>query len=60
MRNPDASWRRRDEMAKAAASYRHARLAAVEQSGTIEPVERLTDDEFARRVYFAARGGNAC
>jgi hypothetical protein len=32
MRNPDASWRRRDEMAKAAAPYLHARLAAVEHS----------------------------
>jgi hypothetical protein len=52
MRNPDASWRRRDEMAKAAAPYLHARLAAVEYSGTIEqtPVERLTDDELARRI----------
>ena len=52
MRNPDASWRRRDEMAKAAAPYLHARLAAVEHSGAIEhtPVERLTDDELARRI----------
>jgi hypothetical protein len=36
MRTPDASWPRRDEMAKAAAPYLHARLAAVEHSGAID------------------------
>ncbi len=51
MRNPDASWRRRDEMAKAAAPYLHPRLAAVEHSGGLDaPLERLTDDELARRI----------
>jgi len=68
MRNPDASPARRDDMAKAAAPYLHARLAAVEHSGSVDtvPPEKMTDDELARaitelrrKLHVAAHGTRA-
>jgi hypothetical protein len=37
MRDPSASIERRDDMAKAAAPYIHARMAAIEHQGDIAP-----------------------
>jgi hypothetical protein len=51
MRNPDASWHRRDEMAKAAAPYLHASLrSSTRVRSSAPPVERLTDNELNRRI----------
>jgi len=42
MRDPNASAKRRDEMAKAAAPFLHARLASIEQRGSVDMPPVLT------------------
>jgi hypothetical protein len=47
MRDENASAKRRDEMAKAAAPYVHPRLAAIEYAGitSSKPPDQMSDEE---------------
>lgn len=50
MRNTNADPKRRDDMAKAAAPFVHAKLASVEHSGTIGSYDltKISDADLAR------------
>jgi hypothetical protein len=63
MRNDEADSGRRDDMAKAAAPYIHARLAAVEHKGNVPMmpptinVKELTDDQLRAIASIPIRDG---
>jgi hypothetical protein len=60
MRDDNTEPQRRDDMAKAAAPYVHAKLASVEHSGKIDlrKSDEVTDDELANIATRSSEGAS--
>jgi len=64
LRDPEQSYERRIDAAKAAAPYIHPRLAAIEHTGAggkpLVPEENLSLNEVARRIAFILTHPEVC